>query len=221
MNPILMEDLLGYRFLSGITVSPFENRAVFTVAVQDARSNGYKKNLWQVDPFTGKTEKLTSHGKAGAFLFEKAGTLLCQKPGKKPGTTDYEYLEMDTGKTEPAFTLPWAVNKLEKLCYHIKENALCGLGQTAPNPVLSTLKYFRDEYIAHIVDKKCPAGVCKALLTVQILPDKCKGCTICARNCPTGAITGKVKEPHVIDPDKCVKCGVCIEKCRFGAIVKK
>ena len=116
MNPILMEDLLGYRFLSGITVSPFENRAVFTVAVQDARSNGYKKNLWQVDPFTGKTEKLTSHGKAGAFLFEKAGTLLCQKPGKKPGTTDYEYLEMDTGKTEPAFTLPWAVNKLEKLC---------------------------------------------------------------------------------------------------------
>ncbi|MEI3580375.1 MAG: hypothetical protein V8Q30_10575 [Acutalibacteraceae bacterium] len=116
MNPILMEDLLGYRFLSGITVSPFENRAVFTVAVQDARSNGYKKNLWQVDPFTGKTEKLTSHGKAGAFLFEKAGTLLCQKPGKKPGTTDYEYLEMDTGKTEPAFTLPLAVNKLEKLC---------------------------------------------------------------------------------------------------------
>ena len=87
MNPILMEDLLGYRFLSGITVSPFENRAVFTVAVQDARSNSYKKNLWQVDPFTGKTEKLTSHGKAGAFLFEKAGTLLCQKPGKKPGTT--------------------------------------------------------------------------------------------------------------------------------------
>ena len=113
------------------------------------------------------------------------------------------------------------LDKLEKLCYHIKENALCGLGQTAPNPVLSTLKYFRDEYIAHIVDKKCPAGVCKALLTVQILPDKCKGCTICARNCPTGAITGKVKEPHVIDPDKCVKCGVCIEKCRFGAIVKK
>ena len=105
MNPILMEDLLGYRFLSGITVSPFENRAVFTVAVQDARSNSYKKNLWQVDPFTGKTEKLTSHGKAGAFLFEKAGTLLCQKPGKKPGTTDYEYLEMDTGKTEPAFAL--------------------------------------------------------------------------------------------------------------------
>jgi len=113
------------------------------------------------------------------------------------------------------------LDKLETLCYHIKENALCGLGQTAPNPVLSTLKYFRDEYVAHIVEKRCPAGVCKSLLTIQILPDKCKGCTLCARNCPTGAITGKVKEPHVIDPEKCVKCGACIEKCRFGAIVKK
>ncbi len=113
------------------------------------------------------------------------------------------------------------LDKLETLCYHIKENALCGLGQTAPNPVLSTLKYFRDEYIAHIQEKRCPAGVCKSLLTIQILPDKCKGCTLCARNCPTGAITGKVKEAHVINPEKCVKCGVCIEKCRFGAIVKK
>ena len=113
------------------------------------------------------------------------------------------------------------LDKLEELCYHIKENALCGLGQTAPNPVLSTLKYFRDEYVAHIVDKRCPAGVCKALLTIQILPDKCKGCTLCAKNCPTGAITGEVKQPHVIDVSKCVKCGVCIEKCRFGAIVKK
>ena len=113
------------------------------------------------------------------------------------------------------------LDKLETLCYHIKENALCGLGQTAPNPVLSTLKYFRDEYIAHIVEKRCPAGVCKELLTIQILPEKCKGCTLCAKNCPTGAITGKVKEPHVIDTEKCVKCGVCIEKCRFGAIVKR
>ncbi len=113
------------------------------------------------------------------------------------------------------------LDKLETLCYHIKENALCGLGQTAPNPVLSTLKYFRDEYIAHIQEKRCPAGVCKSLLTIQILPEKCKGCTLCARNCPTGAITGKVKEAHVIDSEKCVKCGVCIEKCRFGAIVKK
>ncbi len=113
------------------------------------------------------------------------------------------------------------LDKLETLCYHIKENALCGLGQTAPNPVLSTLKYFRDEYVAHIVEKRCPAGVCKELLTIQILPEKCRGCTLCAKNCPTGAITGKVKEPHVIDTEKCVKCGVCIEKCRFGAIVKR
>ncbi len=112
------------------------------------------------------------------------------------------------------------LDKLETLCYHIKENALCGLGQTAPNPVLSTLKYFRDEYVAHIVDKTCPAGVCKALLNIVILPEKCRGCTVCAKACPTGAISGTVKEPHVIDQSKCVKCGVCMEKCRFGAIVK-
>ena len=113
------------------------------------------------------------------------------------------------------------LDKLEALCYHVKANSLCGLGQTAPNPVLSTLRYFRDEYIAHIVDKKCPAGVCKDLLSYEIEADKCKGCTLCARNCPANAITGTVKEPHVIDKDKCVKCGACIEKCKFGAIVKK
>ena len=96
-----------------------------------------------------------------------------------------------------------------------------GLGQTAPNPVLSTLRYFRDEYIAHIVDKKCPAGVCKALLSYKIDADKCKGCTLCARNCPNGAISGKLKEPHVIDQSKCLKCGACMEKCRFGAIYKE
>lgn len=117
--------------------------------------------------------------------------------------------------------VPEDLDKLEELCYHIKENALCGLGQTAPNPVLSTLRFFREEYMAHIVDKKCPAGVCKALLSIQIVPEKCKGCTICAKACPTGAISGSVKVPHVIDQSKCVKCGVCIEKCRFGAIVKK
>lgn len=113
------------------------------------------------------------------------------------------------------------IDKLEELCYYIKDNSLCGLGQTAPNPVLSTLRYFKDEYIAHVVDKKCPAGVCKALLRYEILPDKCKGCTMCARTCPAGAISGTVKHPHVIDPEKCIKCGACMEKCKFGAIIKK
>ena len=113
------------------------------------------------------------------------------------------------------------LDKLEELCYYIKDNALCALGQTAPNPVLSTLHYFRDEYIAHIVDKKCPAGVCKDLLVYKIDPDICKGCTLCARTCPNDAVIGKVKEPHTIDPNKCVKCGACMEKCRFGAIYKE
>ncbi len=113
------------------------------------------------------------------------------------------------------------IDKLEELCYYIKENSLCGLGQTAPNPVLSTLRYFRDEYIAHVVDKKCPAGVCKDLLQYSIDPEKCRGCTLCARVCPNGAIDGTVKQPHVINTAKCVKCGACMEKCKFGAISKK
>ncbi|MBE6709590.1 MAG: NADH-quinone oxidoreductase subunit NuoF [Ruminococcaceae bacterium] len=113
------------------------------------------------------------------------------------------------------------LDKLEELANYIKSASLCGLGQTAPNPVISTLRYFRDEYIAHIVDKKCPAGVCKKLLSYEIIADKCKGCTLCSRVCPAGAITGKVKEAHVIDKTKCVKCGACIEKCKFGAIIKK
>ena len=113
------------------------------------------------------------------------------------------------------------LDKMEELCHHIKSASLCGLGQTAPNPVLSTLRYFRDEYIAHIVDKKCPAGVCKNLLQYSIIEDKCKGCTACARVCPVGAISGSVKVPHVIDTTKCIKCGACMEKCKFGAIVKQ
>ena len=113
------------------------------------------------------------------------------------------------------------IDELEELCNYIKQNSLCGLGQTAPNPVLSTLRFFRDEYIAHVVDKKCPAGVCKSLMHYEIIADKCKGCTACARKCPVGAIQGAVKEPHVIDPEKCIKCGVCMDTCKFAAIVKK
>ena len=113
------------------------------------------------------------------------------------------------------------LDRIEELANYLKSNALCALGQTAPNPVLSTLRNFRDEYIAHIVEKRCPAGVCKSLVHYEILPDKCKGCTLCAKNCPVGAITGNVKQPHVIDIKACIKCGACIEKCRFGAIVKK
>ncbi|MCM1487127.1 MAG: NADH-quinone oxidoreductase subunit NuoF [Firmicutes bacterium] len=113
------------------------------------------------------------------------------------------------------------LEKMEKLCYYIKNNSLCGLGQTAPNPVLSTLRYFKDEYIAHVVDKKCPAGVCTRLLQYKIQADKCKGCTACARACPAGAISGTVKEPHSIDPTKCIKCGACMSKCKFDAIIKE
>ena len=112
------------------------------------------------------------------------------------------------------------LDKLEELAYYIKDNALCGLGQTAPNPVLSTSRYFRYEYVAHVVDKKCPAGVCKDLLSFTIDPEKCKGCTKCAKNCPAGAITGEKKEAHTIDPTKCVKCGVCMDNCKFEAIYK-
>ena len=112
------------------------------------------------------------------------------------------------------------LDRLEELSNYIKSASLCGLGQTAPNPVLSTLRYFRDEYIAHIVDKKCPAGVCKSLLQYTIDPDKCKGCTLCARKCPVNAISGTVKQPHVIDTAKCIKCGACMDSCKFKAIYK-
>ena len=113
------------------------------------------------------------------------------------------------------------LDRLEALCNYVKSASLCGLGQTAPNPVLSTLQYFRDEYVAHVRDKKCPAHVCKNLMQYKILEDKCRGCTACARKCPVGAISGTVKQPHHIDPSKCIKCGACIETCKFGAIIKE
>lgn len=129
----------------------------------------------------------------------------------------YEMLEKITSGNATMEDL----DKMEKLCYYIKNNSLCGLGQTAPNPVLSTLRYFKNEYIAHVKDKKCPAGVCQDLLTYKIIDLKCKGCTACARGCPVGAISGTVKQPHSIDTTKCIKCGACMAKCKFGAIIKE
>lgn len=113
------------------------------------------------------------------------------------------------------------IEKLESLCHYIKDNSLCALGQTAPNPVLSTLQYFRDEYVAHVHGHRCPAGACKELTIFKVLPEKCIGCTKCARNCPVGAIHGNVKEHHFIDMNKCIKCGVCMENCKFNAIVRE
>ncbi len=129
-------------------------------------------------------------------------------------------LELLTKVTDGTATMD-DLDEMEKLCYYIKDNALCGLGQTAPNPVLSTLKYFRHEYEEHILEKKCSAGVCKHLLHFEIDKEKCIGCTLCARNCPVNAISGTVKQPHEIDQTKCIKCGVCMQNCKFKAISKK
>ncbi len=125
-----------------------------------------------------------------------------------------QYLDKITqGKGEPE-----DLDKIDDLAKHMQKSSLCALGQTAPNPILSTMKFFRQEYIDHIYNKTCAAGVCKALIRYEIDPEKCKGCTLCARKCPVGAISGKVKEPHVIDANTCIKCGVCMSNCKFGAI---
>ena len=112
------------------------------------------------------------------------------------------------------------LDRLKELAYTIKDTALCGLGQTAPNPVLSTIENFEDEYIAHIKDKRCPAGRCKALLSYHINPDICRGCGLCAKHCPAGAISGEIRSAHSIDQDKCIKCGTCMASCKFDAIYK-
>jgi len=110
------------------------------------------------------------------------------------------------------------IEKMEELAYQIKDSSLCGLGQTAPNPVLTTIKYYRSEYEAHINDKKCPAKNCKSLLTYEVIADKCIGCTVCAKNCPVDAISGERKQLHEINQDACTKCGICYSKCKFEAI---
>jgi len=110
------------------------------------------------------------------------------------------------------------VEILEDLAEAVKDGSLCGLGKTAPNPVLTMLKYFKDEYIAHVIDKKCPSGECKALAAYAIDPELCKGCTKCSKVCPVSAISGEVRNPFVIDPEKCIKCGACVSTCPFKAI---
>jgi NADH-quinone oxidoreductase subunit F len=113
------------------------------------------------------------------------------------------------------------LDRLEELALNISKGSLCGLGQTAPNPVLTTLRYFKDEYLAHIVDKRCPAGVCTALLHYYILPEKCIGCTLCARMCPVSCISGSLRQVHIIDQSRCTHCGNCYKACKFGAVTRE
>ncbi len=152
------------------------------------------------------------------FFLEFTKSESCGKctPCREGTTRMLEILEKITGGKGTLEDL----DKLKRLAMLVKKASLCGLGRAAPNPVLSTLEHFRDEYIAHVTDKKCPAGKCKALLTYSIIADKCVGCTACAKACPVGCISGKVKTPHVIDNAKCIKCGRCYEVCKFEAVVK-
>ena len=113
------------------------------------------------------------------------------------------------------------IERLKKIAFTMKQSSLCGLGQTAPNPILTTLRYFEDEYLAHIKDKKCPALACPKLVTFKVDAEKCTGCTMCERACPTGAITGGLKKPHTINNDKCISCGACFQTCKFGAISRE
>ena len=149
----------------------------------------------------------------GFTVDESCGKCTPCRIGTKRMLEILERITEGNGETED-------LEKLERLAKTIQKASVCGLGQTAPNPVLSTMKYFRDEYIAHIRDKKCPARECKALRTIEIDPEKCRGCGICKKNCPVNAITGEVKQPHKIDEDVCIKCGTCISKCPFKAISK-
>jgi NADH-quinone oxidoreductase subunit F len=142
---------------------------------------------------------------------ESCGKCVLCREGTKRMLEILERITQGNGKVED-------ISTLEELAETVRDGSLCGLGKTAPNPVLSTLKYFRDEYLAHVVDKKCPAGQCQSFKTYTIDAVKCVGCSVCSKRCPVNAISGEIKKPFVIDEAKCIKCGVCAEACNFDAV---